>query len=123
MTTFPSLEPLKTSLEYGNYPQNVHDGLSGANVRFKLNNKRIDQKLVIEYEHLTETQTQSIITHFNNQNGSVVPFDLSSIIWSAWSTPPVNSNQYQWRYSQPLTINLSAPNLYSVSVELITVPL
>tara|TARA_R100000278_G_scaffold122868_1_gene110299 strand:- start:1479 stop:1850 length:372 start_codon:yes stop_codon:yes gene_type:complete len=123
MTTFPSLEPLKTTLGYGDYPQNIHEGLSGANVRFKLGNKRVEQTLVIDYEYLTETEAQSLITHFNGQNGSIVPFDLSSIIWSAWSTPPVSSSSYQWRYSKALNISLSAPNRYSVSVELITVPL
>ena len=123
MTTFPSLEPLKTTLGYGDYPQNIHEGLSGANVRFKLGNKRVEQTLVIDYEYLTETEAQSLITHFNGQNGSIVPFDLSSIIWSAWSTPPVSSSSYQWRYSKALNISLSAPSRYSVSVELITVPL
>ncbi len=123
MTTFPSLEPLKTTLGYGDYPQNVHEGLSGGNVRFKLANKRVEQTLRIDYEHLTETETQSIITHFNDQNGSIVPFDLSTQIWAAWTTPPVNSTNYQWRYSNPLNISISAPSRYSVSVELISVPL
>ena len=122
MTTFPSIEPLKTTLGYGDYPQNVHEGLSGGDVRFKLANKRINQTLKIDYEHLTETQTQNLITHFNDQNGTIVSFDLSSIIWSAWSTPPVSSSNYQWRYSKPLDINLSAPKRYSVSVELVSVP-
>ena len=90
MTTFPSLEPLRTSLSYGDYPQNIHEGLSGANVRFKLGDKRIEQILVIEYEYLTETQTQSLITHFNGQNGSIACYDLSAVIWAAWSTPPLS---------------------------------
>ena len=122
MTTFPSLEPLRTSLSYGDYPINKHQGLSGANVRFKLGNKRIEQILVIEYEHLTETQTQSLLNHFNEQNGTIVPFDLSTIIWSAWSTPPISNSNYQWRYNKTLSVSLSAPKRYSVSVELITVP-
>lgn len=123
MTVFPSLEPLKTNLTYGNYSISRHEGLSGGNVRFKLGNKRINQILIIEYENLTEAETQSLINHFNNQNGSIEPFDLSSVIWSAWSTPPISSNNYKWRYSKNLTIRLSAPTRYSVSVELTTVPL
>jgi hypothetical protein len=123
MTTFPALEPNKTTLNYGDYPQNVHEGLSGGNVRFKLGNKRTEQILVIEYEDLTETETQSLLTHFNDQNGSIVPFDLPAQIWSAWSTPPVSSSSYKWRYLKTFEVNISAPNLYSVSIELITVPL
>ena len=55
MTTFPSLEPETRALVYGDYPQNVHEGLSGGNVRFKVGAKRIAQRLTITYEYLTET--------------------------------------------------------------------
>lgn len=123
MTTFPSLEPLRTSLEYGDYPQNIHQAFSGSDVRFKLANKRIEQILRIDYEHLTESEAQSILTHFNDQNGTIEAFDLSAIIWSKWSTPPVDSTNYKWRYLRPLNIALSAPNRYSISVELVTIPL
>ncbi len=95
MTTFPNLEPVSTSLGYGNYPQNIFNSISGANVRFKLGSKRVDQILIINYEHLTESETQTILTHFNDQNGSIDSFDLSSIIWSKWTTPPVDVSLYQ----------------------------
>jgi len=123
MTTFPSLEPETRALIYGDYPQNVHEGLSGGNVRFKVGAKRIAQRLTITYEYLTETEAQTLLTHYNGQNGSIVPFDLSSSVWAGYSTPPVSSSSYQWRYAQSFQISISSPNRYSTSIEFISVPL
>ena len=96
MTTFPSLEPTTRALVYGNYPQNVHEGLSGGNVRFLLGTDRTVQRLTITYEFLTETEAQSLLTHYNGQNGSIDPFNLSSSVWAGYSTPPVSSSDYKW---------------------------
>ena len=121
MTTFPSLEPRTRSLLYGNYPQNIHEGLSGGDVRFLLGTKRVEQLLTITYEYLTETEAQSLLDHFNGQNGTIVPFDLSAEVWSGYSSVPVNASHYQWRYNNAFSLNVSAPNRYSTSIELITV--
>ena len=122
MTTFPALEPETRALVHGDYPQNTHEGLSGGNVRFLLGTKRLVQRLTITYEYLTETQAQSLLTHFNGQNGTIEPFDLSSQVWAGYSTPPVSSSSYQWRYAQSFQISISSPNRYSTSIELISVP-
>ena len=123
MTTFPALEPQTIALIYGDYPQNTHVGLSGGNVRFLLNNKRVLQRLTITYEYLTEAQAQTLLTHFNGQNGTIEPFDLSSQIWLGYTTPPVNASSYKWRYAQSFQISISSPNRYSTSIELISVPI
>jgi len=123
MTTFPAIEPDRRTLEYGDYPQNTHVGLSGGNVRFLLNNKRIAQILRLTYRFLSETQAQSLLTHFNGQNGTIEPFDLATIIWSGYSTPPVSSSSYKWRYNEPFRIEIAAPNLYSTSIVLVSVPI
>ena len=121
MTTFPALEPETRALVYGDYPQNTHQGLSGGNVRFLLGTKRVLQRLTITYEYLTETEAQTLLDHFNGQNGTIVPFDLSSQVWLGYSTPPVNSSHYKWRYAQAFQISISSPNRYSTSIELISV--
>ena len=122
MTTFPALEPETRALVYGDYPQNIHEGLSGGNVRFLVGNKRLVQRLTFTYEYLTETQAQSLLDHFNGQNGTIEPFDLSSEVWLGYSTPPVSSTAYQWRYAQAFQISISSPNKYRPSIDLISVP-
>ena len=123
MTTFPSLEPTTRALVYGNYPQNTHEGLSGGNVRFLLGTDRVVQRLTITYEFLTETEAQSLLTHYNGQNGSIDPFDLSSSVWAGYSTPPVSSSDYKWRYADSFQISISSPSKYATSIELISVPI
>ena len=123
MTTFPSLEPETRALVYGDYPQNTHEGLSGGNVRFLLGTDRTVQRLTITYEFLTETQAQSLLTHYNGQNGSIDPFDLSSSVWAGYSTPPVSSSDYKWRYADSFQISISSPSKYATSIELISVPI
>jgi len=123
MTVFPSLEPTTRAFLYGNYPQNIHEGLSGGNVRFLVGTSRLLQRLTITYEYLTETEAQTLLTHYNGQNGSIEPFDLSSSVWAGYSTPPVSSSSYKWRYNNAFQISLSSPTRYSTSIELITVPI
>ena len=123
MTTFPSLEPTSRALVYGDYPQNTHEGLSGGNVRFILGTKRVLQRLTITYEYLTETEAQTLLDHYNTQNGSIVSFDLSSSVWAGYSAPPVSSSNYKWRYNSAFQISLSSPTRYSTSIELVTVPI
>ena len=123
MTTFPQLEPTTRALVYGNYPQNIHEGLSGGNVRFLLGTDRVVQRLTITYEFLTETEAQSLLTHYNGQNGSIDPFDLSSSVWAGYSTPPVSSSDYKWRYADSFQISISSPSKYATSIELISVPI
>ena len=108
---------------YGDYPQNIHEGLSGSNVRFLVGAKRLVQRLTITYEYLTETEAQNLLNHYNGQNGSIEPFDLSTEIWAGYSTPPVSNSSYKWRYAQSFQISISSPNRYSTSIELMSVPI
>ena len=82
MAVFPSLEPTSRSLVYGDYPQLTHEGLSGGDVRFLQGTDRIAQRLSLGYEYLTETQAQSLLDHYQGQQGSIIPFDLSSSVWA-----------------------------------------
>jgi len=122
MATFPSLEPRTRSLTYGDYPQLIHEG-SGGNVRFLQATDRIAQRLNITYEYLTETQMNLIIDHYKGQEGSLTPFALSSSVWAGYSSPPVSASDYEWRYTGPFEVGISAPLRYSCSIELESVPI
>ena len=122
MAVFPSLEPTSRSLVYGDYPQLTHEGLSGGDVRFLQGTDRIAQRLSLGYEYLPETQAQSLLDHYQGQQGSIIPFDLSSSVWAGYSAAPVSSSDYQWRYVGSFDIGLSAPMQYGCTIELETVP-
>ena len=123
MANFPSLEPIDRALSTGDYAQLIHRGLSGGNVRFLQSTDRIAQKLRIAYEYLTQAEMQLLLDHYQEQQGSLIPFDLPSIIWAGYSSIPVSSSDYQWRYTGPFTVGMSGPISYSTSIELESVPI
>lgn len=122
MADFPSLEPSTRAWVPGDYPQNVHQGASGGEVRFIFGADRVGQRLSLGYEYLTEAEAKQLLDHFEGQQGTVVPFDLPSIIWSGYATAPVSSSDYQWRYADAFQVNNAAPLRYNLSIELETVP-
>jgi hypothetical protein len=123
MADFPSLEPTSRVYTLGDTPQAVHEGVSGVGVRFKQGSDFVLQRLTLGYEYLTESEAQQLIDHFDGQEGSLIAFDLPSTIWTGYTTPPVSSSDYQWRYSRGFEVNLAAPLRYNVSIELETVPI
>ena len=123
MATFPSLEPRTRSLTYGDFKQLIHKGLSGGNVRFLQSTDRIAQRLNITYEYLTEAQMKLLLDHYNTQQGSLIPFALSSSVWAGYSSVPVSASDYEWRYVGPFSVGLSSPLSFSASIQLESVPI
>ena len=123
MATFPSLAPRSRSLSLGDIPQQVYKGTSGGEVRFKQGSDYIAQQLTLGYEYLTESEAQQILDHYAGQEGSLIPFDVSAAVWGGYSTPPVSSLDYQWRYTGPASVDIAAPRRYNITVELETVPI
>ena len=123
MATFPALAPRTRSLSLGDIPQQQYVGLSGGEVRFKQGSSYIAQTLNIGYEYLTEAEAQLLLDHYAGQEGSLIPFDLSAEVWGGYTTPPVSSASYQWRYTGPFGVDIAAPRRYNISIELETVPI
>ena len=123
MATFPALEPSTRALTYGDYPQLVHQGASGGQVRFKTGSDRVSQRLTITFEYLTEAEAKLLLDHYEEQQGSLIAFDLSAQVWSGYATVPIPAADYQWRYAGPFEVGIGAPLRYNLSVELETVPI
>lgn len=120
MTTFPAIEPATRDISFGDYPQQTFAGVSGVNVRFLQGTNRISQTLSLSWQNLTETDMYSILDHYLGQNGTMLPFDLPSVIWAGFTTPPIGT-EYEWRYEAQPDIELAAPRSYNVSVQLVSV--
>lgn len=123
MANFPALEPSGRIFAPGDRPQFLHSSSSGVAVRFLQGSDLVQQRLELRYEYLTESEAKQILDHFTDQQGSLISFDLPSIIWSGYTTPPVSSSDYQWRYAGPFEVNIAAPSLYNVTVQLLTIPI
>lgn len=123
MATFPSLTPNSRSLDLGNYPQVVHVAVSGVNLRFLQGSKRINQILTLGYSNITETDLQLIYTHYETQEGTLVPFDLPAAVWEGYASVPISAVDYNWRYAGTIAVDTGAPLRYNVSVQLVSVVL
>lgn len=124
MADFPSIVPNKRTFVLGNNPQEQYESPDGVGVRFIYSEtKRLGQSLSLEFIALTETQITSITDHFAGQEGSLIPFDLPSEIWSGYSTVPVDSSDYQWRYASTFSIESGGTiGRFNVKIDLVTVP-
>ena len=122
MADFPALEPTSRVYVLGDYPQQIHTGASGGEVRFIQGPDRVIQRLTLGYEYLSEAEAKQILDHFETQQGSLIAFDLPNTIWAGYTTPPVSSSNYQWRYVSEFSVNVGAPLRYNMSIELETVP-
>jgi len=123
MATFPAIEPATRALTFGDYPQLTYKSVSGGNVRFLQGSNRVDQILSLGYQYLTEANATLILDHYSGQEGTLLAFDLPSAIWAGYSTPPINSIDYEWRYTGPFEVVISAPLRYNMTIELVAAPI
>ena len=125
MATFPALTPNSRSLTLGDFPGARHEGVSGVGVSFLFGSTDlVNQRLSLTFLSITETQQTSITDHFVGQEGGLLPFDLPSSIWSGYSTIPVSSSDYQWRYADELQIEPGGiTGRFNVNVLLVAVPI
>ena len=120
MATFPALTPNFRALSLGDYPQVVHIAASGINLRFLQYVIRINQTLTLGYSNITETDLQSIYTHFETQEGTLVPFDLPAAVWEGYASVPISAVDYNWRYAGTISVDTGSPLRYNVSVQLVS---
>jgi hypothetical protein len=118
MATFPSITPNTRVFSLGNYPQQEYSGISGGSVRFLYGAKRIGQKLTFSYSSITETETNAIYDHYDEQQGGLIPFDLPAVIWAGYSNIPVSAVDYQWRYASTPAIEPTITGRFSLTIEL-----
>lgn len=120
MADFPALTPNARSLSLGNYPQDQYAGPSGVAVRFLYNQtKRIGQRLSLTFTALTEAQVNSVTDHYAGQEGSLIPFDLPSTIWTGYSSVPVSASDYQWKYASTFSVDTAEiPGRFNIEVTL-----
>ena len=122
MAVFPSITPNSRELGFGNFPQLSHSSASGISVRFlQSSTRRVDQRLVLEFVGLTESQATSITDHYAGQQGTLISFTLPSNIWAGFDSVPISASEYQWRYAGPYSLEQSpVPGRFNISLTLVS---
>tara|TARA_R100000734_G_scaffold3379_1_gene3143 strand:+ start:8581 stop:8958 length:378 start_codon:yes stop_codon:yes gene_type:complete len=125
MANFPSIVPNQRSLTLGDFPGTRYEGSSGVGASFLFSTAdRVNQLLSLQFRAITEAQKKLIADHFINQQSGLLPFDLPNEIWSGYTTVPVSSSEYQWRYSESLEIEPGGiAGRFNVGVRLVAVPI
>lgn len=118
MATFPSITPNSRVFTLGNPPQAEYSGVDGGSVRFLYGTKHIGFTLTFSYTSISEAETNSIYDHYDGQQGGLLPFDLPAAIWAGYSSIPVSSVDYQWRYASPPAITPNVTGRFSLTIEL-----
>ena len=123
MADFPALTPNARQLTLGDFPQATHGGPSGINVRFLFNKtKGAEHLLTLSYVGLTETQANLITNHYVGQQGSLIAFNLPSVVWSGYSAVPVSASNYQWQYAGAFSVEQGGvTGRFNIEVDLLSV--
>ena len=89
MATFPSIIPATRLYTQGDFPNALQATSNGTTTGFRLGNRRINQILQLSFDNLSETEVNTIRTHYDGQNGRFEFFYLSASTWNGYASPPV----------------------------------
>lgn len=121
MDPFPRIAPTARIFVPGNVPSAFQTALSGTTSGYRFGNRRVGQSLSLTFAYLTETQMNSIKTHYINANGTYDIFFLSAEIWADFKSPPVPLlSDIAWRYAQEPSIEDVSFDRFTLEVELVS---
>jgi hypothetical protein len=122
MASFPAITPAKRRYGFGLFPVTTESGFGGGSVRFLHGNTRYGINLELGYEVLTESEAQSIRSHYRGQNGGARSFLLPDVIWAGHSSPTnIVPAGTAWIYASELDETHRSGLLFDLSVKLLQV--
>jgi hypothetical protein len=121
---FPTLKPTSRDFSPGDWPIKRYNAQSGAEIRILYGNQRVNAKINLTYENITDANAQLFVDDYAAQIGTLRTFALPSAIRAGWSgsnstlDAPAGT---AWRYESEPTIRSVRPGLSSVTVNLVAV--
>ena len=99
MATFPVLEPVTRSYDFGLFPLTEEPSVSAGIVRFRHSVTQQNYQLTLGYVDLTDAEASLIREHYQSQGGGYLSFQLPATVW-AGHTFSGNIVPYttRWRY-------------------------
>ena len=122
MADFPTLTPSLRTVTPGAVAQSQFRAYGGQESRAQLGAGVHGHTLSLSFSALTFAQAKSIRDHYLGQQGSFVPFDLPSAVWSGFSAyASILPEGYQWIYAEPPQISDTSCEVQSANVRLVAV--
>lgn len=122
---FPNLiKPAGREFTPGDWPSKRFSSQSGAEVRILYGSRRVNAKLSLTYENITDANAQAFIVDYVAQYGTFKTFTLPAIVRSGWrgdgtsiDAPPGT----RWRYEAEPRVTSVFPGISNVQVTLVAV--
>lgn len=121
---FPTLAPTSRDFNPGDWPIKRYNSQSGAEIRILYGSQRINAKLSLGYENISDASAQLFLDDYAAQIGTLRTFDLPSAARTGWSgsassiDAPAGS---KWRYESEPSVRAVRPGRSSVTVNLVAV--
>jgi hypothetical protein len=122
---FPTLAPTSRNYDPGDWPSKAFSSLSGAEIRIRYGNRRVNAKLNLSYDNISDGQAEQFLTHYYETNGTFFTFSLPPAASTGWRGTATafspGSPGAAFRYASAPQITSVRPGRSSVQVELIGV--
>jgi hypothetical protein len=121
---FPTLQPTSRDFSPGDWPIKRFNSQSGAEVRILYGSQRINAKISLGYDNISDANAQLFLDDYATQIGTLRTFDLPAAVRTGWSgsagsidAPP----GAKWRYELEPAVRAVRPGRSSVTVNLVAV--
>jgi hypothetical protein len=123
MARFPALKPSARSFQLGQYPIKTYRAMSGAVVRRSFGNKAFGYTLDLQFENVPEATVNTIIDHYNGQQGGTLGFEIASAVFAGYSATLQDKVRVppgiEWFYAEKLDVSSVIAGISTVTVKLI----
>lgn len=68
LRNFPALDPTSRTFEPGSFPQTIFEAQNGATTVLRYSNKAVNAKLSLTFANISDTDADSILSHYVNVN-------------------------------------------------------
>lgn len=126
---FPQITPSARSFDPGTFPQTVFEAQNGATSVMRYSNKRVNAKLALSFQNITNEQVQEILqnyisvnddwdyVYFADKDPALDGLDsdvASSLVPTLKSYLAGQPGGLRWRYTEPPKVTSVFPGVSSV---------
>ena len=123
--TFPTLSPNSRQFDPGNWPIRTYNAQNGTEVRLLYGSQRYNLQINLSYTNIPDTDAESFLTHYFEQNGTFRSFSFTApeaaAVFNGWAGVPAALAApagVEWRYDAPPRIESIVPGISTVNVVL-----
>lgn len=121
---FPTIEPTGREFSPGDWPIKRFNAQSGAEVRILYGSQRINAKIDLKYDNVSDGNAQLFLDDYAEQIGTLRTFDLPDAVRVGWSGSVSSIDApsgAKWRYESEPVVRAVRPGRSSVTVSLVAV--